>query len=45
MWVKPKGTSLPESMNTYRKTLSPTSLEDISVPKNVLQIKVCFDLL
>ena len=26
MWVKPQGTTSPESMNTYRKTLSPTSL-------------------
>ena len=25
MWVKPQGTSSPESMNTYRKTLSLTS--------------------
>ena len=34
MWVKPQGTSLPESMNTYRKTLSPTSL-------NMRESRVC----
>ena len=26
MWVKPQGTSSPESMSTYRKALGPTSL-------------------
>ena len=44
MWVKPQGTSSPESMNTYRKTLSPTSL---NICKNhvhviVYAIKIVF---
>ena len=38
MWVKPQDTSLPESMNTYRKTLSPTSL---NICKNHVNVIVC----
>ena len=38
MWVKPQGTSLPESMNTYRKTLSPTSL---NICGNHVYVIVC----
>ena len=38
MWVKPQGTSSPESMNTYRKTLSPTSL---NICENRVHVIVC----
>ena len=38
MWVKARGTSSPESMNTYRKTLSPTSL---NICKNHIYVTVC----
>ena len=31
MWVKPQGTSSPESVNTYRKTPSPTSLNILRI--------------
>ena len=38
MWVKPQDTSSPESMNTHRKTLSPTSL---NICKNHVYVIVC----
>ena len=38
MWVKPQGTSSPESMNKYRKTLSPASL---NICKNHVYVIVC----
>ena len=38
MWVKPQGTSSPESMNTYKKFLSPTSL---NICKNHAHAIVC----
>ena len=37
-WVEPQDTSSPESMNTYRKTLSPTSL---NICGNHVYVIVC----
>ena len=47
MWVKPQGTSSPESMNTYRKTLSPTSLNICKNHVHVIIVcnKDCFSVI
>ena len=42
MRLKPQGTSSPESMNTYKKTLRPTSL---NFCKNEVYVMVCFNFL